>query len=53
MAIVIKEIKVRTTIERAVLQSSVDDRKLSRLRSEIMREVREVVRKEMNHKQER
>jgi|GEM_PF-3824515 len=53
MTIVIKEIKVITTIERNVRQPAADEARLQRLRNEIMREVKQTLRREKNIKEER
>ena len=53
MTIIIKEISIRATIERTGSTSASDDRKLLRMKKDMMREVREMLRNEKLRKAER
>jgi len=53
MTIIIKEISIRATIERTGSTSVNDERKLLRLKKDMMREVREMLRNERLRKAQR
>lgn len=53
MAIVIKEINVRTTVERTLNKKGIDGNDKYQLKKELLQEVRDIVRREVKRNNER
>lgn len=53
MAIIIKEIQVKTTIESRVCAAGIDEQRLQNMKYQIMQEVKQLVQKEIKQKEGR